>query len=531
VSDELAPFGSASQNVSTNGDGGGSPPSPVGESALVLAGIHKRFGGVHALRGAHLVISESGVVHGLIGENGSGKSTLLGILAGQLRPDAGGLVVAGEPLTFRSPVDALARGITLVSQEVAVAPDLSVAENILMGHRYAGSPFHIRWRDTNRRAAEVLEQLGVNVDPAMLVSRLRPDQRQLVEIARALSMDAKIMILDEPTSSLTTREVDALFNVIRTLKGRGVSMIFVSHRLSEFFEVVDELTVLRDGQTVAAGPVSAFDADTVVDAMIGAGSERSSQDRGTVPRSRNVGTVLALRVRDVEVAGLLGGVSLDVAPGEIVGLAGLGGAGRGELLECVFGVRHHDSGTIEIHGKPLGEGGARSAIASGVGYLPPDRKTDGLVLSMSVNDNLASALEMSRPRLGLPRRSDNAALTATTVQRLRIRATSGSVLVGSLSGGNQQKVALGKWLVAGSRLLLLDEPTRGVDVGSKAEIHALLRELADDGVGMLVSSSENEELLELCDRILVVFRGRVVADLSAKEANETTIARLASGLA
>lgn len=501
-----------------HGGAAGSSAAPL----LVLSGIEKRYGGVRALRGAHLQIRGTGVVHGLLGENGSGKSTLLGILSGQVRPDEGEIRVTGDPVTFATPADALARGIAMVSQETAVAPSLSVTENILLGPRLVRTATGIDWRASRRRAAEVLDRLGLDYDLDIPVSRLRPDQRQMIEIARALSMDARILILDEPTSSLTDDEVSSLFAVLKHLKETGVSTIFVSHRLSEILTVCDEVTVLRDGKDVASGPVANYDANSLVEAMVGSAREVGARAQ------RRTATDERLCVTGLNAKGLHD-IDLDVRAGEIVGLAGLVGAGRSELLEAIFGTRARAGGELLVDGKPLPAGEPRAAIKRGIGYLPPDRKVQGLVLGMSVAENLTMVSTMGRPRFTIPGRQRELEVVAEFTRRMRIRAAAPGVPVGTLSGGNQQKVALAKWLVTQPRLLLLDEPTRGVDVGSKMEIHQLLREVADRGIGLLVSSSENDELLALCDRIVVMFRGRAVASVDSSDADEATLARLAGG--
>lgn len=500
--------------------------SPDGCAAplLALTGIHKRFGGVHALRGASMVLREPGVVHGLMGQNGSGKSTLLGVLSGQLRPDEGNVAIQGHQVSFRSPVDALSRGIAMVSQETAVAQDLTVAENVLLGRGLLRGPMGIDWQRTRERAREVLEQIGLDYDPAWIVRRLRPDQKQMVEIARALSADARILVLDEPTSSLTDDEVVSLFAAIRSLKDHGVAVVFVSHRLSEVFEICDEMTVLCDGTTVAHGSVCGFDTRSLVACMVGT----ESPDEVVEVRDDRSQAPSALAVTELSVPGCLHDVSLDVREGEIVGLAGLVGSGRSELLETVFGMRASSSGALMLSGEAVDIREPKAAITHGLGFVPPDRKSQGVVLSMSVRENLGMAATSTRSRLGNPGAARDAGACAEVAAAMGITAPMGAA-VSTLSGGNQQKVALGKWLVRLPRVLLLDEPTRGVDVAAKAEIHRHLRRVADRGVAILVSSSEYDELLELCDRVVVLFRGTVVATLPRHHVAEAKIAALAGG--
>jgi len=495
----------------------------AGGAVLRMRGIEKRYGGVHALRGAELTIREPGVVHALIGENGSGKSSLLGVLAGSVRPDGGTIEMAGEQCSFRSPVDAVARGIAMVSQEIAVAPDLTIAENVLLGHRLVRDRVAgVSPRKSRAKAREILDGLGLDYDPGALVRDLRPDQRQMIEIARAVSMEARILILDEPTSSLTDDEVDGLFTTIRRLKAQGVAILFVSHRLDDLFEVVDEATVLRDGQTVCEAPMKELDADRIVAEMIGdagavAAKRGAARRRG--PRDR-----VALSVKGLDVEGLLREIDLTVHAGEVVGVAGLAGSGRSELLEALFGVRP-SSGTVEVEGEPFRPEDPRASIRAGIGYLPPERKTAGL----SLRDNLTAIHNLGRLRLASPRRRQENEVAGRAASAMGVKTASLATPVGALSGGNQQKVALGRWLAVEGKVLLLDEPTRGVDIAAKWEIHRRLRDLADEGLALLVSSSEIDELGELCDRILVLFRGRQVAFLDREQASEDRLARIAGG--
>jgi ABC-type sugar transport system ATPase subunit len=498
---------------------------------LELRGIDKRFGGVHALRGANFSVAlNTGVIHGLLGENGSGKSTLLGVLSGQIRPNAGSILIDGRLVTFPSPVEALEHGIAMVAQETAVLPDLTVAENIMLGRRQSRTPFGISWRDVRHRAAEVLRRLNLDYDPDCLVSKLRPDQQQMVEIARVLATDARILILDEPTSSLTDDQAGALFTVIRRLRTQGVATIFVSHRLDEVMGLVDELTILRDGVTVCSAPIAEFTPDRIIEEMVGKGllAQRNS-DASAAPRGGDRTGVPVLRVRHLSVPGRVHDVDIEVWPGEIVGLAGLVGAGRSEMLEAIFGAAPRGAGTVEMFGEVVDTTEPRAAIAAGLGYLPPDRKTAGLILSMTVRQNLTMVSTLDRFRIAAPRAGAEKAVMDRAVASMHLRAASPNAAAGTLSGGNQQKVALGKWLAKQPKCLLLDEPTRGVDAAAKEEIHRILRESTATGLAMLVSSSEYDELLGLCDRILVAFRGRLVASLPVDEADQAIIARFAGG--
>ena len=499
-----------------------SPSSPVAP-LLVGEGLHRRYGGVHALRGARLAVS-AGEIHALVGENGSGKSTLLKILSGQIQPDAGTISLDGRLAGFKSPTDALRAGIATVTQETTLAQDLSIAENVFLGHRMARRGALVDWRTTHRRARAALQRLGLNVDSSLPVRKLRPDQQQMVEIARALSIDARVLILDEPTSSLTDDEVEALFAAVSRLRHEGVATIFVSHRLQEVFELVDRVTVLRDGRTVAEEAIGRLDGPKLIHLMVG-----RALDEIAAPAAQERDSATALRVRGLTLPRCFADIDLDVASGEIVGLAGLVGAGRSELLEALFGLHRPTAGVVEVDGRPTVLRNPRQSIHAGVGFVPADRKLQGLVLEMSVRENLvmASTSRLSRARRPAARRE--LPVVRASVEGMRIRAHSSRVPVATLSGGNQQKVVLGKWLATEPRVLMLDEPTRGVDVGAKSEIYRLLFEVANDGVAILVSSSENPELLTLCDRILVMFRGRVAAQLTRPDATEARIAHFAGG--
>ena len=498
------------------------PATPV----LRLTNAHKAYGGVRALRGAEFTIEQRGEVRTLLGENGSGKSTLLGILSGQIRPDAGELLLDGKVATFRHPQDAMRAGVVMVSQETSVVSSLTVAENVLLG-RMPRSRLRIDRRRAHTEAARVLASLGLGYDTDTIVGTMRPDQRQMVEIARAMSMKARVLILDEPTSSLTNREVDGLFVAVDRLRAQGVSVVFVSHRLREVFRISDAITVLRDGQTVSAQPVDQFTTDSVVEAMVGSSGVREVIEVSNT--ARDLVVTPALRVRGLRLTSDEAGVDLDLYPGEVVGIAGLEGSGRSELLETIFGVRRVSAGTMKLGELAYAPRGPRHAIEAGVAYLPPDRKLSGLVLPMTVGENLAMAAHARRFALAPPGGKSQERAFATARHRMRLKASSSRVGVGTLSGGNQQKVALGKWLAVDAQVLLLDEPTRGVDVAAKADIHASVREVAAGGAAVLVSSSENPELMSLCDRIIVLFAGRVSGVVDRDSTNETQLMALAGG--
>jgi ABC-type sugar transport system ATPase subunit len=501
-------------------------PGRTGDLLLVAAGVHKRFGGVHALRGVDLAI-ERGEVHSLVGANGSGKSTLLNILSGQVSPDAGTITLDGAEIRLGDEARALAAGIATVTQETTLVPELSVAENILLGPRKVRRWSGIDWRATRRSAMETWELLGAESSVDDQVSDLPPDQQQLVEIARAISMNARLLLLDEPTSSLTESEVEALFALVRSLKSRGLTTIFVSHRMNELFALADRITILRDGRTVEAGEIADYDAERLIERMVGGVPTAAAAAHGVSGAGEEADPLL--RVRNLVVPGHVREASLVVGAGESVGLAGLTGSGRTELLDAIFGVRRPGGGSIELEGVELRPGRVAESISRGIAYVPGDRKSGGLVLGMTVTENLMMATTSGSIRLSTPARMRERAEARTLAKQFGIVAASPDVPCSTLSGGNQQKVVLAKWMCASPRVLLLDEPTRGVDVGAKREIYGLLEEARARGIGILVSSSESEELLALCDRILVMFRGEIVASLNPAEASEADLAHHSMG--
>jgi ABC-type sugar transport system ATPase subunit len=492
---------------------------------LSMSGIVKSYGAVKAVRGASLEVKRPGTVHTLMGQNGCGKSTMLGMLSGQLRPDAGDLQVNGVSLHLNDAAQAVRQGIVMVAQETALAEDLSVTENILLGRLERGRT-GISWTASHAKARTILQSLGLNYDPRVLVRSLPPDQRQLVEIARAISSDARVVILDEPTSSLTDDQVTHLFATIRKLTSEGVSVLFVSHRLPEVFAISDDVTIMRDGVTVSTGPIDSYTPESLVELMIGESMSLQSRSR-LVDDSEPAAPMLTVSELTQEPA--FRDVTFDVSPGQIIGIAGLSGSGSSEVLETIFGVREPDGGTIAIDETPLTVSGPRDAIASGIGYVPPDRKTDGLLLDMPGTENMLMAATHTHSRLrAVPRRHEQS-VAGTIADRIRLVRAGLQRPPRTLSGGNQQKVLLGKWLAIQPRVLMLDEPTRGVDIAAKREIHSLVLDLAADGLALVVTSSEVPELIEICDEILVMFRGRIVARLRGEEITEAKIAELAGG--
>jgi ABC-type sugar transport system ATPase subunit len=498
------------------------PPTTGDVPLLAVAQLHKRFGGVHALRGADIDV-RAGEVHALVGENGAGKSTLINILAGAIRRDSGTVFLDGGDADFHSPAESQRRGIAVIHQELATLPGLTVAENLFMGRLPSRHGFVDRGA-MRARASELLAAVGLAVDPLANVSSLPTSQQQLVEIAKALSIGARLLIMDEPTASLTEHETRQLLALVRRLRDDGVAIIYVSHRFAEVFAIADRITVMRDGATVRTMARAATTPSEVVALMVG--REIAAQSRATAA-SRGGRPVLELR--DVSRTGAIAGVSLTVEGGEIVGMAGLIGAGRSETARIVFGADRHDSGDVMIGGNTVRFASPRDAIAAGVAMVAEDRKLLSLFMDKPVRWNITMARLPILSRVGFIRQRRERELAAKFVELLRVRTPGLATAVRELSGGNQQKTVLARWLATEPALLILDEPTHGVDVGAKSEIHALIRGLAAQGIAILLISSELPEILALSDRIVVMREGRVAATLARDEADERTIMMHATG--
>ncbi|MEU0970541.1 sugar ABC transporter ATP-binding protein [Streptomyces sp. NPDC005917] len=492
---------------------------------LSVAHLSKSFPGVRALSDVDFT-ARAGEVHALVGENGAGKSTLIKVLTGVYRPDAGEVTYDGLPVRFTTPLQAQQAGISTIYQEVNLVPLMSVARNLLLGREPLGRLGLIDFRRMHREADEALRALGIQVDVRRPLRELGVGSQQMVALARAVAVDARVVIMDEPTSSLEPREVRTLFGVIRMLRERGVAVIYVSHRMDELYEICDTVTVLRDGRVVHSGPLAGLDRLRLVALMLGReiGEVREegltkfsgSHDTDAEPVLQAVGLTARHRLRDV---------SLTIRPGEVVGLGGLLGSGRSETARAIAGALPTDAGRVIVAGVPVRAGSTPAAIRAGISLLPEDRKAEGIVPGLSVRENIALAALPALSRFGLVDDARIDRIVDTFMKRLRIKAAGPHQKVGELSGGNQQKVLLARWLAMNPKVLLLDEPTRGIDVGAKAEVQALIDELADDGLAVLLISSDPEELVEGSDRVVVLKDGAVARELTGDAVTEDALMR------
>jgi rhamnose transport system ATP-binding protein len=488
---------------------------------LSLQHTSKSFGAIHALEDVSIDL-QAGEVHALVGENGAGKSTLVKILGGVHLPDAGSLRIHGLEVVLQGPAAARDAGVAIIYQEPIMFPDLTVAENIFIGRQPLRAGRRIDVGAMNAQVAEIFERLGVPLDPARIARGLSIAEQQIVEIAKALSLDARVIVMDEPTAALSAVEVERLFRVVETLRASGAAVLFISHRLEEVFTLCERVTVFRDGRLVISRELSGLTADDLVRAMVG----RELPER--VMQEQNIGDTV-LRVERLTREGVFVDISLAVRAGEIVALAGLVGAGRSEVACAIFGIDRYDAGSVTVSDKPLRRGSPTAAMAAGVGLVPEDRRQQGLVMEMSIGRNISLASLSRLRRAGFIRAAAERRFARDWALRLQVKYGRLTNPMTSLSGGNQQKVVLAKWLGRQPSLLIVDEPTRGIDVGTKAEVHRLLEELAAQGVAILVISSELTEVLRLADRILVMREGRLVAEFEHADASEEAIVAAATG--
>jgi len=494
--------------------------APTEAPAVEMRGISKSYPGTRALNGVDFSL-RPGEIKALLGENGAGKSTLIKILSGAEPKDEGTIAISGESVRIHSPQDARRHGVGVIYQEFTLVPDLTVAENIYLG-RLPGGELKVHWKDLFSGAEDLMVRLQACIDVRRPVSSLSLADQQLVEIAKALSTNARILIMDEPTAALSKGETDILFGVIRRLKEDGVSIVFVSHRLEEIFDIADSVAILRDGNKVADEPITAVTPKSLVDLMIG----RSLFDQ-LYHRDKAAGREL-LRLDRLGKEGCLEDISLYCRAGEVVGITGLVGAGQTPLARCLFGVERFDSGELRVDGKSLRLHSPVQAIREGIGLIPEDRRRQGLVLGLPIRNNLVlAALDAVSRFLRVDARKEEA-LAAEHIRALRIKAVGSGQRAGSLSGGNQQKVVIAKWLVNKSKILIFHEPTRGIDVGAKEEIYRMMQDLASGGAAVLLISSDIQEVLGVSDRIYVMRKGRIAAELDARKTAKEELLMLAA---
>ncbi len=496
-------------------------PSPA---ALQLTDVSKSFGPVVALRSGSLEV-QSGSIHALVGENGAGKSTLVKIVAGVHRRDGGEFRLDGNPVDFGSTAESKGAGVAVIYQEPTLFPDLSVTENIFMGRQIRGRGRRIDKAAMYAEAERLFSGLGVHIDPRRPALGLSIADQQLIEIAKAISLDAKVLIMDEPTAALSGVEVERLFTVARQLRDEGRALVFISHRFDEVFALCDTVTVMRDGSYVDTRPIAGTTVAEMVNLMVG----REVAD--LFPKQETEIGEVVLQVEGLQSTGVFHDISFSVRRGEIVGLAGLVGAGRSEIARAVFGVDRYESGTVTMKGKPVRAHTPRAAIQAGMAFIPEDRRKQGLVTEASVAENVAGVIRRGLAKGGLLTRGQENRAVAPWAARLEVKTNALDAPAKTMSGGNQQKVVIAKWLATRPDLLIIDEPTRGIDVGTKAEVHRLLSELAGQGLAILMISSELPEVLGMADRVLVISEGRLTAELTREEATPERVMHAATSSA
>lgn len=479
---------------------------------LSLSGIQKSFGGVKALRNGNLGVRE-GEIHLLMGENGAGKSTLMKIVAGMFRPDAGEMLWRGKPVSFAKPSEAAAQGIAMVHQESLLAPHLTVAENIFLGHETASRIGWVNRRSLVQKASRVISEHGFRLDPNARVETLSPAGRQIVEICRAVAQGSSLLIFDEPTSSLSEAETREVFRIVRELRERRMGVIYITHRLEELRSIGDRVTVLRDGATVHTGNLNELTHDQLIQHMVGRPVDAAYRREPLQPGETS------LRVKNIS-CGILRNISFEIRAGEIVGLAGLMGAGRTELCRVLFGLDAFEKGSIEVFGKTLTPRTPRQAVTAGIALIPEDRQHDGLALGLPIAFNITMPDLDRVSSFGVLNKNEELTLAERYRERLRIRSSNCRQIVGRLSGGNQQKVVIAKWVARGARIFLFDEPTRGIDIGAKQEVFDEMDRLARSGAAILMVSSELPELTQVADRILVMRQGSLTGELPGRSSQE-----------
>ncbi len=490
---------------------------------LEVAGVTKRFPGTLALDDVSFAL-RPGEVHALVGENGAGKSTLIKVLTGVYQPDEGEVRHLGEPVTFKRPIDAQRAGISTIYQEVNLVPLMSIAGNVFLGREPRTKAGLVDWSKMYADARELLKGYGIDDDVKRPLHTLGVGAQQMVALARAVSTDAKVVIMDEPTSSLEPREVETLFEVLNRLHAEGIAIVYVSHRMDELYRVCESVTVLRDGRVVHSGPLKDLPRIELVSKMLGREIKQIREEGVTAfGEEHDVEREPLLKAEGLSGMRRLHDVSVSIRPGEVVGLAGLLGSGRSETARAIVGAFPLDGGSVLLAGKPLKKGKIKAAMRAGIALLAEDRKTDGIIPNLSVRENIVLAALPTLSPFGLVSKAKQDKIVKIFMERLRIKAASPEQKVSELSGGNQQKVLLARWLATGPKILLLDEPTRGIDVGAKAEVQALIDELAQEGLGVLLISSELEELIDGSDRVVVLRDGSVVGELTGDRITEENV--------
>jgi rhamnose transport system ATP-binding protein len=517
-----APPAAGTAAAGADGAAGASEVDDGAPAVLALEHVSKSFGAVKAVIDGVIEL-RAGEAHALLGENGAGKSTMVKMLAGVHQPDGGLFLSNGQPVVLDGPAAAIAAGIAIIYQEPTLFPDLSVAENIFMGRQPLRAGRRIDAKAMTSEADAMFARLGVRIDPGRIARGLSIADQQLVEIAKALSLNARVIVMDEPTAALSAVEVARLFDVIRALRADGAAVLFISHRLEEVFEICQRVTVMRDGRHVLTAPIGELSAARLVRAMVG----RDMPER--VPGEKREPGEVRLAVERLTREGDFTDVSFEVRAGEIVALSGLVGAGRSEVARAIFGIDRYDAGGVSVGGRRLRKASPTAAMTAGIGFVPEDRRQQGLVMEMSIQQNVALASLSTLRKAGIIRASAERSFASDWAVRLSVKYGRLTDPVSMLSGGNQQKVVLAKWLGRQPSILIVDEPTRGIDVGTKADVHNLLDRLATDGIAILMISSELPEVLRMADRILVMREGRLTAEFSQAEASEEDIMAAATG--
>ena len=489
---------------------------------IEMRGIDKSFGGNAVLKSAGFLLDD-GEIHALMGENGAGKSTLMKILTGVYTKDAGTVIVDGQEVCYNNPQEAEKAGIVFIHQELNVLFDLTVEENMFLGKEIKKAFGICDKKAMRARVKEILDLLGVDIDPGQTMDQLSVGQQQMIEIAKALMVDAKVLIMDEPTAALTQSETEVLFDVVRSLKAKGVSIVYISHRMEEIFELCDRITVLRDGSYIGTEKISDVDMNDVVKMMIG----REIGERYPA-RESEIGDVV-FEVKDLNCPGSFENISFQVHAGEVLGVSGLMGAGRTEIMQAIFGNLPHVTGSIYLEGKEIKNKNPQQAIANGIGFITEDRKVEGLLLEKSIMENISLANLGRISKNGVIQKKEEQDLVKRGIEELKIKCFGPEHECDNLSGGNQQKVVFAKWIYTDPKVLILDEPTRGVDIGAKKEIYNIINELAAKGVAIIMVSSELPEVLGMSDRVMVVSEGKVTGIINKEDANQENVMILATG--